>query len=132
MRSAMALGSSGPTDSQLVLGHSMSVCLSRAQVTPDLKRVVIGGSAAPRSMMKRFYEQFGAVPQHAWGGATFHFALPASAYSPAPCVCFRRCRHDRDKSARCRVEPAAEARCGSPPLLQRLHSPPTCLLSEGS
>jgi hypothetical protein len=37
------------------------------QVTPHLQRVCIGGSAAPRSMLKRFYDQFGAVPVHAWG-----------------------------------------------------------------
>jgi acyl-CoA synthetase (AMP-forming)/AMP-acid ligase II len=34
---------------------------------PDLQRVVIGGSAAPRSMIERFEKQFGASTIHAWG-----------------------------------------------------------------
>jgi fatty-acyl-CoA synthase len=34
---------------------------------PHLQRVVIGGSAAPRSMIERFEKQFGASTIHAWG-----------------------------------------------------------------
>ncbi|HUN49483.1 MAG TPA: 3-(methylthio)propionyl-CoA ligase [Candidatus Sulfotelmatobacter sp.] len=34
---------------------------------PDLKAVVIGGSAAPRAMIQRFHDQFGARVIHAWG-----------------------------------------------------------------
>lgn len=34
---------------------------------PDLKRVVIGGSAAPRSMIERFERGLGAYVNHAWG-----------------------------------------------------------------
>lgn len=34
---------------------------------PDLGRVVIGGSAAPRAMIKRFHDDFGARVIHAWG-----------------------------------------------------------------
>ncbi len=34
---------------------------------PDLERVVIGGSAAPRTMIKRFHDDFGARVIHAWG-----------------------------------------------------------------
>ncbi|MCW5730794.1 MAG: long-chain-fatty-acid--CoA ligase [Alphaproteobacteria bacterium] len=34
---------------------------------PHLKRVVIGGSAAPRAMIKRFWDDFGAYVVHAWG-----------------------------------------------------------------
>ncbi len=32
-----------------------------------LARVVIGGSAAPRAMIQRFHDQFGARTMHAWG-----------------------------------------------------------------
>jgi fatty-acyl-CoA synthase len=34
---------------------------------PHLNRVVIGGSAAPRAMIQRFHDQFGARVIHAWG-----------------------------------------------------------------
>lgn len=34
---------------------------------PDLKRVIIGGSAAPRSMLQRFHDEWGAFVIHAWG-----------------------------------------------------------------
>jgi len=34
---------------------------------PDLKRVVIGGSACPRAMAKTFEEQYGVEVIHAWG-----------------------------------------------------------------
>jgi fatty-acyl-CoA synthase len=34
---------------------------------PHLKSVVIGGSAAPRAMIQRFHDQFGARVIHAWG-----------------------------------------------------------------
>jgi fatty-acyl-CoA synthase len=34
---------------------------------PHLKAVVIGGSAAPRAMIQRFHDQFGARVIHAWG-----------------------------------------------------------------
>jgi len=34
---------------------------------PNLKAVVIGGSAAPRAMIQRFHDQFGARVIHAWG-----------------------------------------------------------------
>lgn len=34
---------------------------------PDLQRVVIGGSAAPRSMIRAFQEKHGATVIHAWG-----------------------------------------------------------------
>lgn len=34
---------------------------------PDLERVVIGGSAAPRSMIRAFQEKHGATVIHAWG-----------------------------------------------------------------
>ena len=35
--------------------------------TSTLKRVVIGGSAAPRAMSEKFETQFGAYVVHAWG-----------------------------------------------------------------
>jgi fatty-acyl-CoA synthase len=34
---------------------------------PDLKRVVIGGSAVPRAMIKTFWEDYGVEVFHAWG-----------------------------------------------------------------
>jgi fatty-acyl-CoA synthase len=34
---------------------------------PDLKRVVIGGSACPRAIMKKFQERYGVQVIHAWG-----------------------------------------------------------------
>jgi len=34
---------------------------------PDLERVIIGGSAAPRSMIEAFQEKHGATVVHAWG-----------------------------------------------------------------
>src|SRR3569833_1748516 len=34
---------------------------------PDLKRVVIGGSACPRAMTKTFQEEYGVEVIHAWG-----------------------------------------------------------------
>ena len=40
---------------------------ARSEVRTRLKRVVIGGSAAPRAMSERFETQFGAYVVHAWG-----------------------------------------------------------------
>ena len=34
---------------------------------PSLKRLIIGGSAAPRSMIEAFQEEFGIEVRHAWG-----------------------------------------------------------------
>ncbi|MDG2269562.1 MAG: 3-(methylthio)propionyl-CoA ligase [Alphaproteobacteria bacterium] len=34
---------------------------------PSLKRVIIGGSACPESMIRAFQEEFGAEVRHAWG-----------------------------------------------------------------
>jgi 3-(methylthio)propionyl---CoA ligase len=34
---------------------------------PDLRRVVIGGSAVPRAMIKTFWEDYGVEVFHAWG-----------------------------------------------------------------
>jgi len=34
---------------------------------PHLKRVVIGGSACPRAMMKAFQDKYGVIVRHAWG-----------------------------------------------------------------
>jgi acyl-CoA synthetase (AMP-forming)/AMP-acid ligase II len=34
---------------------------------PSLKRIVIGGSAAPQSMIEAFQEEFGVEVRHAWG-----------------------------------------------------------------
>jgi len=34
---------------------------------PSLKRMIIGGSAAPRSMIEAFQEEFGIEVRHAWG-----------------------------------------------------------------
>ena len=34
---------------------------------PSLKRVIIGGSACPESMIRTFQEEFGAEVRHAWG-----------------------------------------------------------------
>ena len=34
---------------------------------PDLKRVIIGGSAVPRAMIKTFWEKYGVEVFHAWG-----------------------------------------------------------------
>jgi len=34
---------------------------------PDLKRVIIGGSAVPRAMIKAFWEHYGVEVFHAWG-----------------------------------------------------------------
>ena len=34
---------------------------------PDLKRVVIGGSACPRAMIKTFQDNYGVEVIHAWG-----------------------------------------------------------------
>ena len=34
---------------------------------PDLKRVIIGGSAVPRAMIKTFWENYGVEVFHAWG-----------------------------------------------------------------
>ncbi len=34
---------------------------------PDLKRVLIGGSAVPRAMIKTFWEDYGVEVFHAWG-----------------------------------------------------------------
>ena len=34
---------------------------------PSLKRIVIGGSAAPQSMIEAFQEEFGIEVRHAWG-----------------------------------------------------------------
>jgi fatty-acyl-CoA synthase len=34
---------------------------------PDLKRVVIGGSACPREMLRAFQDNYGVAVRHAWG-----------------------------------------------------------------
>jgi fatty-acyl-CoA synthase len=34
---------------------------------PDLKRVVIGGSACPREMLRTFQDKYGVAVRHAWG-----------------------------------------------------------------
>jgi len=34
---------------------------------PHLERVVIGGSACPRAMMKAFQDKYGVIVRHAWG-----------------------------------------------------------------
>lgn len=37
------------------------------ETVPSLKRIIIGGSAAPRSMIEAFQEEFGITVLHAWG-----------------------------------------------------------------
>lgn len=52
-----------PTVWLMLLNHMQE----HKQTLPELKRVVIGGSAAPRSMIEAFQEQHGAHVVHAWG-----------------------------------------------------------------
>ncbi|WP_342119408.1 3-(methylthio)propionyl-CoA ligase [Pseudoduganella sp. OTU4001] len=60
----MALGV--PTVWLMLFRHVESASLDpRAQLC--LRRVVIGGSAAPASMIETFQQQFGATVLHAWG-----------------------------------------------------------------
>lgn len=52
-----------PTVWSMLLDHLRSTSGS----LPDLKEVVIGGSAAPRSMIEAFDKEFGVTVLHAWG-----------------------------------------------------------------
>ncbi len=62
----------------------------------SLGRCVIGGAAAPKSMIERFYEQFGATVIHAWG---------MTEMSPLGTVCRLMPKHARlDPEQRVRLQ----------------------------
>ncbi len=67
-----------------------------------LKRVVIGGSAAPRAMSERFETQFGAYVVHAWG---------MTEMSPLGTVCNLLPKHRR-LHARAAARRAGASRAG--------------------
>jgi acyl-CoA synthetase (AMP-forming)/AMP-acid ligase II len=46
----------------------------------SVENVVIGGSAAPRSMMEKFHDKYGVFPIHAWG---------MTEMSPMGCLCVK-------------------------------------------
>jgi len=55
-----------PTVWLMLFGY-LDTLSAEAKKLANLKRVIIGGSAAPRSMIKRFWDDFGAYVIHAWG-----------------------------------------------------------------
>jgi len=52
-----------PTVWSMLLNHLEET----GSMLPDLKNVIIGGSACPRSMMEIFLEKYGVLVKHAWG-----------------------------------------------------------------
>ena len=102
---------------------------------PYLKRVVIGGSACPRAMIKTFEEDYGVQVFHAWGmtemsplgtvgslkpeyaGLTGEALLGHQAEAGLPAVRRRDENHRRCQQARCRgtARPSAASRCAGPP-----------------
>ncbi len=74
-----------------------------------LKRVVIGGSAAPRAMSERFETQFGAFVVHAWG---------MTEMSPLGTVCNLLPKHARPRRSQQRLDVQAQA------------GPPACTASR--